>query len=50
MHKNKEMGEKVHNYVMHDMGFAKDALTVKEDELGNIIGVDKYYPKLKVIK
>jgi len=47
--RNKEAKEKVHNYLMHDMGFASAAMTLTEDEEGNMVA-EKYYPPLKAMK
>lgn len=49
MERNKELKDKVDDYVMHTMGMAKGAMKFKTDEEGNQI-LEKYYPPLKVVK
>jgi len=49
MERNKELKDKVDDYVMHTMGMAKGAMKFKTDDEGNQI-LEKYYHPLKVIK
>ena len=49
MDRNKEIKDKVDNYMMHTMGLAGSMMTLKEDEEGNQT-LEKYYPPLKVIE
>lgn len=46
---NKEAKQKMEDFILHDMGFAKYAKTIKEDKNGNQV-LQKYYPPLKAIK
>ena len=45
---NAEAKEKVRNYLMDNMGLAAGAITIKQDEEGNLVA-EKYYPKLRAV-
>lgn len=49
MNRNKELKQKMDNFMMHDMGMAQHMMTMKEDADGNKT-LEKYYPPLKAIK
>lgn len=47
--RNREMKEKVDDFILHEMGLIEHAVVVKEDEQGNKT-IEKYYPPLKVLQ
>jgi len=47
--RNREMKEKVDDFILHEMGLIEHAVVVKEDEHGNKT-IEKYYPPLKVLQ
>jgi hypothetical protein len=47
--KNKDMKEKVDDFIMHDLGLAEHMVKINIDDQGNEV-VEKYYPPLKVLK
>ena len=49
MNRNKELKQKVNDFMMHNMGMAEHMMTMKEDTDGNKT-LEKYYPPLRIIK
>lgn len=47
--RNREMKEKVDDFILHEMGLIEHAVIVKEDEQGNKT-IEKYYPPLQVLQ
>ena len=49
MERNKELKDKVDDYMMHRMGLSGSMMSLKTDEKGNQV-LEKYYPPLKVLE
>lgn len=49
MNQNKELKQKMDDFIMHDMGMAEHAMVMKEDYEGNKT-LEKYYPPLRIMK
>jgi hypothetical protein len=47
--RNKKAKQKMDDFIMHNLGFAQNALFLKENEDGSQ-SLEKYYPPLKIIK
>lgn len=48
MNRNKELKQKMDDFIMHDMGLGQHMMVIKEDETGNKT-LEKYYPSLRAI-
>jgi len=50
MNRNKELKQKMDDYMMHNMGLGQHMMTLKENPDDGSKTLEKYYPKLRAIK